>query len=65
MKKRNIRALVFLLDFLLVAMIILKLCGTISWSWWIVTAPFYVPLIIVVALIYITRWRDRKRSEQK
>ena len=62
MNKRAILVLVITLDFLLLAMITLKLCGIISWSWWIVFSPFYVPLIIIVAMIYIDRWRERKRK---
>lgn len=61
MNKRAILVLVITLDFLLLAMITLKLCGVIAWSWWIVFSPFYVPLIIIAAMIYIDRWRERKR----
>lgn len=30
-----------------IAFIILKLCGVIDWSWWWVTAPFWVPAVLV------------------
>lgn len=32
----------------------LKLCDVIAWSWWWITAPFWMPLAIalVVALIW-------------
>jgi hypothetical protein len=30
--------------------IALKLTNYIDWSWWLVTAPLYVPAIIVIAL---------------
>ena len=33
-----------------VAFIVLKLCGVISWSWWWVTAPFWIPAAIGLAV---------------
>ena len=40
-----------------VAFIVLKLCKVIVWSWWWVTAPFWVPaaigLVIVGVLVLI------------
>ena len=30
-----------------VVFIVLKLCGVIGWSWWWVTAPFWIPLALV------------------
>ena len=42
------------LSILLVAFIVLKLCGVITWSWLWVLSPFWIPLVIaVVALIII------------
>lgn len=29
---------------LLVAFVVLKLCGVIGWSWWWVLAPLWIPL---------------------
>lgn len=34
-----------------VAFVVLKLCGVIDWSWWWVTSPFWIPLVIVLAII--------------
>lgn len=34
---------------LLLAFIVLKLCGTIDWSWWWVAAPVWGPLALVCA----------------
>lgn len=31
----------------------LKLCGVIDWSWWWVTAPLWVPLVVVVLVLLI------------
>lgn len=41
---------------LFIVFLILKLCGTITWSWWWVTAPLWIPLglaLIFIALIAI------------
>lgn len=31
----------------------LKLCGVIDWSWWWVTAPFWIPfgILIIMAIV--------------
>ena len=42
------------LTLLLVAFVVLKLCGVITWPWLWVLSPFWIPLVIaVVALIII------------
>lgn len=33
---------------------ILKLCGVITWSWWWVTAPLWIPLSIAFIIIMFT-----------
>jgi phosphoglycerol transferase MdoB-like AlkP superfamily enzyme len=33
--------------------IVLKLCGVISWSWWWVTAPFWGPIALVLAVVIL------------
>ncbi len=30
-----------------VVFVALKLCGVIDWSWWFVTAPFWVPFVFL------------------
>ncbi|MBP5202283.1 hypothetical protein J6Z39_09105 [bacterium] len=35
-----------------IVFVTLKLCNVIGWSWWWVTAPFWVPEVIQ-ALIYV------------
>lgn len=43
---------------LFIVFLILKLCGVITWSWWWVTAPIWIPIglsliaILLVALIF-------------
>jgi hypothetical protein len=36
-----------------IAFIVLKLVGTIDWSWWWITAPFWAPIAIVVGLLLL------------
>ncbi len=38
---------------LTIVFIILKLCGVIAWPWMWVTAPFWIPLAIVLGLLVI------------
>lgn len=41
---------------LFIVFLVLKLCGTITWSWWWVTAPLWIPLglaLIFIALVAI------------
>ena len=38
-------------DLLLVAFIVLKLCGIIKWSWVWVLAPFWIPIIFIIIII--------------
>ena len=41
------------LSLLGVAFVVLKLIGQISWSWWWVLAPFWIPLSIALLLCII------------
>jgi hypothetical protein len=36
-----------------VAFVVLKLCNVIHWSWWWVTAPFWGPAVLVLAILAI------------
>lgn len=36
-----------------VAFVVLKLTGVITWSWWWVLAPFWVPIAIVFIVLFI------------
>lgn len=40
-------------ELLLVAFIVLKLCGVINWSWWWVFSPFWIPASIALVLLII------------
>lgn len=49
---------------LLVAFVTLKLLKVIAWSWWWVTAPAWVPLILIILLgifvVYVLRKEENK-----
>jgi membrane-bound ClpP family serine protease len=34
-----------------VAFVVLKLIGVINWSWWWVTAPFWGPFVLLLAIL--------------
>ncbi len=36
-----------------VAFVVLKLCGVIDWSWWLVTLPLWWPLSFVLAVLLL------------
>jgi len=36
---------------LAIVFITLKLCGVISWSWWWVLAPLWIPAVLVIVLV--------------
>lgn len=60
------------LEALTLLFIALKLCGVISWSWWWVLAPLWMPialvlLILVVGLVGVLIWylaKGRKSDGQ-
>jgi hypothetical protein len=38
---------------LFIVFLILKLTGTITWSWWWVTAPLWIPIgVVIVFLVF-------------
>lgn len=36
-----------------VVFVVLKLIGTITWSWWYVLMPFYLPWLIVITVVLL------------
>lgn len=36
-----------------VAFVVLKLTGYIDWSWWWVTAPLWIPTVVVIAMLIV------------
>lgn len=47
-----------LLDLLGIAFIVLKLVGVIDWEWWVVLAPLWGPMLLVVVLTVAARALD-------
>ncbi len=48
---------------LFITFLILKLCGVITWSWWWIFSPFWLPFLTVSVFFFLTvSWvlRDRK-----
>lgn len=47
-----------------VVFVVLKLVGTINWSWWLVLLPFYGPIVLALVLFgiagLITFWVNKK-----
>lgn len=53
---------------LFVVFLVLKLTGVISWSWWWVTAPLWVPVcfgLMVVTIFIVARVIIRKKKMKK
>lgn len=50
-KGDNAKASFGFLDALLIVFIVLKLCGVINWSWWWVTAPLWIPIILILIIL--------------
>lgn len=38
---------------LFIVFLVLKLTGTIDWSWWWVTSPLWIPLVLAVTVLSI------------
>lgn len=41
------------LGLLAIAFIVLKLCGVITWAWWVVLTPIWVPGLVTVILLIV------------
>lgn len=50
---------------LLVAFIVLKLTGVISWSWWWVMAPLWIPAAIMLLFVIVCVIIDVARAIRK
>ena len=53
MKKNKAFAVFCVSSFLLVCFVVLKLIGAIAWDWWIVLAPYWVPLVALVIIFCV------------
>ena len=53
MEKSNGSGGIGLFSVLFIVFLILKLCGVINWSWWIITLPLWGGAAIVILLIVL------------
>ena len=53
MEKQVIYKSPSILGLLGVAFVVLKLVGIINWSWWLVTLPFWGPVVFVLVLLLV------------
>lgn len=53
MEKQIIYKSPSILGLLGVAFVVLKLVGVINWSWWLVTLPFWGPVVFVLILLLV------------
>lgn len=52
-RKTYTRSGLGLLDVLFVVFLVLRLLGVITWSWWWVTAPIWIPVLFFLVIILI------------
>lgn len=67
MKTRQKECLTPLCAILLVVFIVLKVCGVIGWSWWLVLMPLWAYIAIIIAaavVVYNASKRRVKRFEE-
>lgn len=43
---------------LFIIFLVLKLCGVIAWSWWWVTAPLWIPILLIIIFSIIIKILD-------
>lgn len=48
-------------DLLLVAFVVLKLCGVIDWSWWWVLSPAWIAVGGVLICTALERFLDKRK----
>jgi len=48
---RNVGFFITLILFAVLA--VLKLTGVLPWSWWIITAPLWIPFIVAIIVVFI------------
>ena len=48
-----------ILGVLLIIFIVLKLVGVVTWSWWIVLAPLWMEIGLLIIIILVIVWLDK------
>ena len=54
----------FMMASLQVAFIVMKLCGAISWSWWLVMLPILLVVVLNVLVLFLYVFAKRHKSRQ-
>lgn len=55
----KINILDFFMATLQIAFIVLKICGVINWSWWVVLIPILFIVVIYIAARLFVWWADK------
>lgn len=55
----KINILDFFMATLQLAFIVLKICGVINWSWWVVLMPILFIVVIYIAARLFVWWADK------
>ena len=70
MNKNNGSSGLGLSSVLTIVFVVLKLVGVITWSWWWVCSPLWIPVVLALVLIiiaYIVKgyytWRMKRRKK--
>ena len=54
----------FMMASLQVAFIVMKLCGAISWSWWLVILPILLVVVFNVLVLFLYVCAEKYKSRQ-
>ena len=54
----------FMMASLQVALIVMKLCGAISWSWWLVLLPMLLFVVFVILALFLYVFAKVHKSRQ-
>lgn len=54
----------FMMASLQVAFIVMKLCGAISWSWWLVMLPILLVVVLNVLVLFLYVFASLHKSHQ-
>lgn len=65
MKKHAVRDGACFSELLLVAFVVLKLCGVIDWSWWWVLSPIWISSGLAILIGFVAAvWVTLKKSKR-
>ena len=54
----------FMMASLQVAFIVMKLCGAISWSWWLVMLPILLAVVLNILVLFLYVCAEKYKSRQ-